>query len=1238
MDNCISHRRWPGEFARAMARVHTYVLAFVAAWCTLMGQAAWAQTTTTTTLTVNLNPVYVSQSVTLTATVTGSSPTGTVSFKDGATTLATVTLNTNGMASWSPSFTNTGVHNLTATYNGNTSNATSTSAVLDLTVNPKLDSTTALSVNLNPVYVSQSVTLTATVTGSSPTGTVSFKDGATTLATVTLNTNGVASWSPSFTTTGVHNLTATYNGNTSNAASTSAALDLTVNPKLDSTTALSANLNPVYVSQSVTLTATVTGSSPTGTVSFKDGATTLATVTLNTNGVASWSPSFTTTGVHNLTATYNGNTSNATSTSPVQALTVNPKLQTSTALVVSPNPINITQSVTLTATVSGSTPTGTVTFYDGASSITTLTLSSGTASTTRTFSTTGTHNLSAVYTGDTSNATSTSAAVGLPVNPAPTTTTLSCPASTPVMSGISCAVTVTAPTNMSVIVGQPVNIVNNGATVASGTLAQVSGSTGVYSATVALSGSAPPLSAVGTYTLLAQYPGTATTAASTSANVTVDVQRPAVGASTPPVVNYEYDAQGNPTKTVQAPASLALATTSTYDALNRRKDTTDARAGKTQFAYDGQDHLTQVTDPRNLVTQYPRNGLGQATQLISPDTGTASHTYDEAGNLKTRTDARGVLATYSYDVLNRLTQLTYSQGGQNQTLSWQYDLAGVPNSIGRLGQATHGQGSIAYRYDAFGRMISKTQQVNAATGANATTLTHTVGYEYDNVGRITAITYPSGAKLVLTYTNGQLSALALAKDAGSAAAPLVSQIQWQPFGPVKAWQWEMAGGPQLHERSYDTSGRLVRYRLGGVLRDLTYDAADRITSYQHQDAASAAALPELDQFFGYDALGRLTGINTATASWTIGYDANGNRTSVTLNGSTSSYTTPSTSNRLQSVSNPARSFGYDASGNTTADGNYTSTYDLAGRLATLTKAGVTTNYAYDNHGQRVRKFSSTGASSTVIFVHDQDGQLLGEYDSAGQVIREYVWLGSTPVAVFMPDAASPGGVPIAYFIHADHIDTPRVVVDRSNNVRWRWLAEPFGATAAETDPSGFGAFAFNLRFPGQYLDQESGLHYNYFRDYDASIGRYVESDPIGLAGGINTYGYVEGNPVSKVDPTGEFGIAGAIGAAGFNFGTQFLTNLYLTDGDWRRALKCVDFGDVAVSGALGFVGPSFLSNVLGGKAGPAGLTAAQNRFIYLTQSLPAGFFLKKGTPPLRSGDDCECKGLTLGNLLGAFAH
>jgi RHS repeat-associated protein len=95
-----------------------------------------------------------------------------------------------------------------------------------------------------------------------------------------------------------------------------------------------------------------------------------------------------------------------------------------------------------------------------------------------------------------------------------------------------------------------------------------------------------------------------------------------------------------------------------------------------------------------------------------------------------------------------------------------------------------------------------------------------------------------------------------------------------------------------------------------------------------------------------------------------------------------------------------------------------------------------------------------------------------------------------------------------------------VVVDKSSNVRWRWMAEPFGTTAPETNPSSLGVFTQNLRFPGQYADQETGLSFNFFRDYDGSTGRYVQSDPIGLPGGINTYAYVGGNPVSYVDPMG----------------------------------------------------------------------------------------------------------------------
>ncbi len=86
---------------------------------------------------------------------------------------------------------------------------------------------------------------------------------------------------------------------------------------------------------------------------------------------------------------------------------------------------------------------------------------------------------------------------------------------------------------------------------------------------------------------------------------------------------------------------------------------------------------------------------------------------------------------------------------------------------------------------------------------------------------------------------------------------------------------------------------------------------------------------------------------------------------------------------------------------------------------------------------------------------------------------------------------------------------------------WRWISDPFGTTAANDDPDGDGTtFTLNLRFPGQYFDTETGLHYNYFRYYDPATGRYVTSDPIGLEVGLNTYGYVGGNPVGLVDPKG----------------------------------------------------------------------------------------------------------------------
>lgn len=163
----------------------------------------------------------------------------------------------------------------------------------------------------------------------------------------------------------------------------------------------------------------------------------------------------------------------------------------------------------------------------------------------------------------------------------------------------------------------------------------------------------------------------------------------------------------------------------------------------------------------------------------------------------------------------------------------------------------------------------------------------------------------------------------------------------------------------------------------------------------------------------------------------------------------------------------------------------------------LTASGKATAYQYNVLGQRISK---TG----MLFMYDLDGHLLGEYDASGNAIQETVWLFDLPIATLRPNGA---GAAI-YPIHPDELGSPRVITDLSNLPVWRWDSDPFGNGAPNEDPRATGSkFSYNLRFPGQYFDKESGLHYNYSWDYDPATGRYVESDPIGLEGGGNTYSY-----------------------------------------------------------------------------------------------------------------------------------
>ena len=114
------------------------------------------------------------------------------------------------------------------------------------------------------------------------------------------------------------------------------------------------------------------------------------------------------------------------------------------------------------------------------------------------------------------------------------------------------------------------------------------------------------------------------------------------------------------------------------------------------------------------------------------------------------------------------------------------------------------------------------------------------------------------------------------------------------------------------------------------------------------------------------------------------------------------------------------------------------------------------------------------------------------------------------------------GVAQVYYIHTDQLNTPRLITNAANAKVWEWNNDdPFANNPVNDDPNATGNhFTYNPRLPGQYFDSETNTHYNYYRDYDPSTGRYIESDPIGLAGGINGYAYVNGSPVNSIDPKG----------------------------------------------------------------------------------------------------------------------
>jgi len=558
-----------------------------------------------------------------------------------------------------------------------------------------------------------------------------------------------------------------------------------------------------------------------------------------------------------------------------------------------------------------------------------------------------------------------------------------------------------------------------------------------------------------------------------------------------------------------------------YNLLQQLVSETDAAGGITRFAYDAQGNLAQVTDPEGRITRYRFDALDRLiseTQVGGSAAGNATRlfAYDAAGNPIQETSPDGRTFRYQYDRDNRLIETRQAFQNSETTTQYSYD------ELGLLASYEDETSRGAYTYDALGRLTATTVTYKRAS----TAFSKTFSYRYDANGRVTGYTNPEAQAYDYRYTaHGQLAALSL---------PGEGTLSYQDY----AWLTPRAvlfPGGSAWELTYDG---LLRQ----VLRTLKDPAGKTLLDYRYTfDAAGnlvTLGSPQGDTRYQYDTRYQLTEARypsgdgrTAEA---YAYDGVGNRldqqaTATELDPSRWRYNA-----RNQLVSRNGIGYRYDQDGHLIeqgilqADGtlvqgaaspHWTYGYDSRGRLAEVRKnATLVATYRYDPLGRRLSK-TLPDQGLTTFYLYNQQG-LAAEYSATGALIQEY---GYDPTAAWMSQPLftrakrkDTGAWTVSYF-GTSHLGTPEVAFDKRGTLTWQATAQAFGATRVSRS-----LIDNPLRFPGQYWDAETGLHYNYFRDYDPSLGRYVQSDPIGLAGGINRYAYVGGNSLSSVD---QFGLA-----------------------------------------------------------------------------------------------------------------
>jgi len=583
--------------------------------------------------------------------------------------------------------------------------------------------------------------------------------------------------------------------------------------------------------------------------------------------------------------------------------------------------------------------------------------------------------------------------------------------------------------------------------------------------------------------------------------------------------SYAYDLNDNPVKTVDARNN---ATKIAFDALDRVAATVDPLNGTTVIASDGQDNVAGHTDRINVTTTYVRDGFGEVISEVSPDRGTSVYTYNSGGDLIQSIDGRGQVVTYDRDILGRITA-RHAIGVPGQDVTYTYDTS----FVGALAVMTDASGTTSFTYDARGNVVSRALKIG-------TKFAGSLAFTYDAGDRVATVTYPSGR--IVTYARdarGRVAGVSLQQYAAATAISLASAMTYDAFGPLTS---VTLGNGLSIKQSFGSDDRLYARALTGPVGGLwsktyAYDNDDNITGIA--DTLKTSSSTSLQ----YDALSRLTratGQVNASAREDYRYDANDNRTlmerrlksSNAAPDSTATSSLVSGSNRLDHVTDTltgTRAFTYDGHGavasdtTTPAAGAATTLplrYDAYGRLV-YAATTATSSFAmlYDGLDQRVQV---TIDGTPRNFVYDGSGRLIGEYGATPlNIYAEHVWLdpdaseqdGWQPLAML--------GVSTTYWVMSDHRGAPVLLTDTSGAIANSYALAPFGQRFYTLHPTP----TTSLQLPGQIGDLSTRF-YNRYRDYDPTLGRYLEADPIGLAGGENVYGYVGENPLGRVDPLG----------------------------------------------------------------------------------------------------------------------